>query len=115
MVDRLCAAARRAVDWFAFTVPQDERGPAYFAPLRDLRVRPGTELYFALVPYHPDAQPAGTTEEQVRLIDASLVRHPGAASAEWGVCTECGMGRVDRDDVPRLLELHREVVAGVPA
>lgn len=115
VVNRLCAAARRTVDWFAFTVPQDERSAAYFAPLRDLRVRPGTELYFALVPYHPDTQAAGTTEEQVRLVDASLVRHPGAASVAWGVCTECGMGRVDRDDVPRLLELHREIVAGVPA
>ena len=30
---------------------------------------------------------------------------------DWGICTECGMGRVDRDDVPALLDLHREIIA----
>lgn len=35
---------------------------------------------------------------------------PGGPRA-WGVCTECGMGRVDRGDVPALLDLHREIIA----
>jgi hypothetical protein len=28
-----------------------------------------------------------------------------------GICTECGMGRVAADDVPKLLDLHREILA----
>ena len=29
----------------------------------------------------------------------------------WGICTECGMGRVDREDIPVLLDLHRQIIA----
>jgi hypothetical protein len=98
-------AALRPVGWYAFTVPQYQRDPSYFAPLRDLRPRAGTELYFALVPYHPQEQAAGTTEEQVRLIDEHL------APGEWGICTECGMARAEREEIPGLLDRHREILA----
>jgi hypothetical protein len=46
----------------------------------------------------------------VRLIDAALAASPGGSRA-WGICTECGMGRVDREDVPGLLDLHRQIAA----
>jgi hypothetical protein len=81
------------------------RDPAYFAPLADLRVDDATELYLALVPYHPADQPAGTTDEQVRLIDERL------GGREWGICTEGGKGRVDRDDVLPMLDRYREILA----
>jgi hypothetical protein len=111
VVNRLNAQARRQVSFFAFTVPQYQRDPAYFEPLHGLRIRPGTEIYFALVPYHPDEQEPGTTAEQVRLIDEHLVRHPGNGGAPaWGICTECGMARAEREDIPRLLDLHREIL-----
>ena len=111
VVNRLNATARRQVSFFAFTVPQYQRDPAYFEPLHGLRIRPGTEIYFALVPYHPDQQAAGTTEEQVRLIDENLVNHPGNGGAPaWGICTECGMARAEREEIPRLLDLHREIL-----
>jgi hypothetical protein len=45
----------------------DEPGQGYgryFAPLADLRTGPETELYFALVPYYPARQAAGTTARQ---------------------------------------------------
>ena len=57
------------------------------------------------MPYHPAEQKPGTTEEQVRLIDLNLT------ATEWGICTECGMARAERDDVPALLDLHREIIA----
>ena len=34
-----------------------------------------------------------------------------AGSREWGICTECGMGRVAREDVPVLLDRYREIIA----
>jgi hypothetical protein len=110
LANALTAAAKRPVSWFAFTVPQGRSDEAYFAPLRDLRTGPETEIAFALVPYHPDDQPAGTTAEQARLIDANLAGS-AAGTRGWAVCTECGMGRVDRGDVGRLLDLHREILA----
>jgi hypothetical protein len=109
VVNSVAALARRPLDWVSFTVPQARSDPDYFVPLHDLRVGAETELYFALVPYHPSDQPEGTTTEQVSLIDASLAEaSPGRR--DWGICTECGMGRVDADDVPRLLDLHREIL-----
>jgi hypothetical protein len=110
LLNAVADGAQRPVSWASFTVPQARDDAAYFAPLRDLRVGPETELYFALVPYHPDEQPAGTTAAQVERIDAALAESPGGGR-EWGICTECGMGRVRAGDVPRLLDLHREILA----
>lgn len=115
VANRLVADAARSIDWFAFTVPQYQADAAYFEPLRDLRVSPETDIAFALVPYHPEDQAPGTTETQVRLIDAALDGTPGA-EARWGVCTECGMARAERDEIPRLLDLHAEICGrSVPA
>lgn len=109
VVNAVTAGARRPVSWFSFTVPQDRRDEDYFAPLADLHSPPETELYFALVPYHPSRQSPATTREQVRLIDTHLAPSP-AGPREWGICTECGMGRAEADEVPMLLDLHREIL-----
>ena len=109
VLNAVTAAALRQVSFVSFTVPQYQREESYFAPLAGLAADPDTELNFALVPYHPAEQEVGTTADQVRLIDAALAASPGGPRA-WGVCTECGMGRVDRGDVPALLDLHREII-----
>jgi hypothetical protein len=110
VLNAVIAAARRPVSFVSFTVPQYQHEEAYFAPLAELAADPGTELNFALVPYHPADQAPGTTDEQVRLIDAALAASPGGSRA-WGICTECGMGRAGREEIPGLLDLHREIVA----
>lgn len=98
------SAAARPVDWFSFTVPQYQRDPAFFAPLQDLRPGDETELYVALVPYHPDTQETGVTREQVGLVDEAL------GPRAWGICTECGMGRAEPEEIPVLLDLHRAIL-----
>ena len=75
------AAAGRTVSFVSFTVPQYQREESYFAPLAGLAAGPGTELNFALVPYHPADQAPGTTGAQVRLIDAALAASPGGSRA----------------------------------
>ena len=110
VLNAVTAAAGRPVSFVSFTVPQDQREESYFAPLTGLAADPVTELNFALVPYHPAEQAPGTTGDQVRLIDAALAVSPGG-SRDWGICTECGMGRVSREDIPALLDLHRQIVA----
>lgn len=109
LVNAVGAAAQRPVAWASFTVPQARDDAGYFAPLRDLTVGPETELAFALVPYHPDDQADGTIATQVGHIDTALAES-SAGDREWGVCTECGMGRVAVDDVPRLLDIHYEII-----
>ncbi len=110
VVNAVTAAAGRPVSFVSFTVPQYQREDSYFAPLAELTASPGTELNFALVPYHPAEQAPGTTEAQVRLIDAALAASPGGRH-EWGICTECGMGRASRDEIPALLDQHRQIAA----
>jgi hypothetical protein len=109
VVNAVTAAAGRPIAWVSFTVPQSRSDEAYFAPLHDLRAGPETELNFALVPYHPGDQAPGVTAEQVTLIDAALAES-SSARHEWGICTECGMGRVAAEDVPTLLDLHHEIL-----
>ena len=110
VLNAVTAAAGRTVSFVSFTVPQYQREESYFAPLARLAAGPDTELNFALVPYHPADQAPGTTGAQVRLIDTALAASPGGSRA-WGICTECGMGRAGREEIPGLLDLHREIAA----
>ena len=105
MLNTVTEQVNRAPDWCSFTVPQDRGDADYFAPLAELRADPRTELYFGLVPYHPKQQEPGVTDSQVRLIDQHLGGRP------WGVSTECGMGRVPTEEVPTLLDLHRQLIS----
>jgi len=113
LVNAVTSAAKRTLNFVSFTVPQGRNDMAYFEPLAGLKTGSDTELYFALVPYHPDDQAPGTTAEQIENIDAALINSPGGAR-HWGICTECGMGRADRDDVPRLLDLHSQILSSSP-
>jgi hypothetical protein len=110
LLNAVTSSAHRPVNWASFTVPQARSDTDYFAPLREVTAGPDTELDFALVPYHPDDQPDGTTAAQIQHIDTALAA-ASAGPREWGICTECGMGRVAADDVPGLLDLHREILA----
>jgi hypothetical protein len=114
LVNAVAAAAQRPLSFVSFTVPQARNDQSYFAPLAELATGSDTELYFALVPYHPEDQAPGTTAEQIEHIDAVLLAS-SAGARHWGICTECGMGRVDAADVAGLLDLHSEILASSPA
>jgi hypothetical protein len=113
LVNAVTAGAGRPLNFVSFTVPQARNDSGYFKPLAGLLTGPDTELDFALVPYHPDDQAPGTTAEQIEQIDAALLNSPGG-TRHWGICTECGMGRVDTADVPGLLDIHRHILASSP-
>ncbi|GBG38411.1 hypothetical protein [Mycobacterium montefiorense] len=102
-------AVSRPINFVSFTVPQSRADEEYFRPLQTLQTGPETELYFALVPYYPADLPEGVTAEQVRLIDHAL-NASGVANRCWGICTECGMGRADAQDIPTLLDVHRKIL-----
>jgi hypothetical protein len=109
VVNAVAATAGRPLSFVSFTVPQYQRAESFFAPLAGLATGPGTELNFGIVPYHPADQAPGTTEDQVRLIDAALAASPGGRR-DWGISTECGLGRAPREEMPVLLDLHQRMV-----
>lgn len=98
VANAVTAASRRPLQWFSFPVPIDRDDDAYFAPLADLALHPGCRLFLGLV-HHQD----GVEGTQRRIETAR--RH----IAEFGVSTECGMGRKPAELTPKLLHIHRDV------
>ena len=94
----VCAGVEHGVDWVHMPVPRDRSDEAYFAPLRDLRLQPDTELYLGLV--HLTDGVDGT---RARIAAAQTV------VTEFGVATECGFGRRPAETVSELLRIHSSV------
>ncbi len=97
-INRVSRGIGRPVDLMHMPVPRDRSDDAYFAPLRQLRLRPETELCFGLIHYTDGV--AGTKQ---RL--ATARRH----AKRFAVATECGFGRRDPRTIPELLRIHAEV------
>lgn len=88
----------RKLEWLHMPVPIERNDDAYFAPLKDLRVPTGTELYLGLV-HHKD----GVTGARARIATAQKY------APFFGIGTECGLGRVPQDWVGELLDIHAAV------
>lgn len=103
LANALSKAVSRPIDWVHMPVPRDRTDDAYFAPLRSLMLRPETKLYLGLVHY------TDGVEGTLRRIEAAR-----RTVADFGVATECGMGRRPPETIPDLLKIHAQV-AGVDA
>ncbi|WP_025157527.1 hypothetical protein [Leifsonia aquatica] len=90
--------AGRPIAFVHLPVPIERDDEAYFAPLADVRIPDGTELYLGLL-HHEDG-----TEGAARRIAAA-----GTAQPAFGVATECGFGRGPSERTAGLLDLHAAV------
>ncbi|MBV9359667.1 MAG: hypothetical protein JO023_29505, partial [Chloroflexi bacterium] len=100
LANALSAAVDRPIHWLHIPVPRDRTDDAYFMPLRDLRLSPTTKLYLGLVHYTDGVDGARRRIQAARR-----------ARSDFGVATECGMGRRPPATIPALLELHAQVSA----
>ena len=90
---------RHPIAWLHMPVPKEREDDAYFAPLKDLKLRPETELFLGLVHRHDGVEGAKRKIAAARQYVAS-----------FGVGTECGLGRYFAADlIPGLFALHRNV------
>jgi hypothetical protein len=87
----------RSIQWIHMPVPRARTDDAYYAPLKDLRLRSETELFLGLV-HHSDGV-AGTRR---RMEAAAKV------VTAFGIATECGLGRRPPETLPQLLRIHAE-------
>jgi hypothetical protein len=95
----IAARARHDVAWLHMPVPKDREDEAYFAPLRNLRLRPETELMLGLV-HRADGLDGG-------LRKVAVARKFAPA---FGIGTECGMGRYFKPEtIPEVFALHRQL------
>lgn len=90
------AASERELTWLHLPVPIERDDAAYYAPLADLT--PIEELYLGLVHREDGADGA-----RRRIAAASQV------VAEFGVATECGIGRAPAGTTEGILQTHAEV------
>lgn len=98
VANALAASLGRALHWIHLPVPRERTDEAYYAPLRELRLRPETELYLGLI-HHTDGVEGSRGRMQVarRFVSG------------FGIATECGWGRRPAATVPELLRIHREL------
>ena len=102
VANALAASLERPLHWIHMPVPRTRADEAYYAPLRDLRLRPETELYLGLV-HHTDG-----IEGTARRLEVA-----GRFAPSFGIATECGWGRRAPATIPALLRIHRELSASV--
>jgi len=97
LANRLAAGIQRKFDLVHMPVPRDRSDDAYFEPLKQLKLRPETELCLGLVHYTD-----GIDGTRRRLATAEkFVR-------DFSIGTECGFGRRDPSTIPELLRIHAQ-------
>ncbi|ETW97936.1 MAG: hypothetical protein ETSY2_43630 [Candidatus Entotheonella gemina] len=82
-------------------MPRECDDIAYFAPQRDLALRPETELILGLVHYTDGVE--GTRR---RIATAKPIL------SDFAIATECGFGRCPAETIPELLRIHAQVADG---
>ena len=99
MIQGITAAVNRTIEFFHIPVPRERNDDAYFAPLADLALSDGTDLYIGCV-HHDDE-----SGDSRRLAAAQKYVQVD------GIGSECGWGRADPDRVPGLLTSHAKLLA----
>ena len=89
----------RTIDYFHMPVPRNRDDNDYFAPLKELNIG-DSKLYLGLVHY-TDGVKGG-----LNRVKAANVFVSG-----FGIGTECGFGRRQKDTIPELLRVQREIAA----
>ena len=96
----LTAGLPRDISYIHMPVPRSRDDEAFFAPLKNARWKPRTELYLGLLHRHDGIEGAGRR-----------IRAAAATRAAFGVSTECGFGRQPPESIGALLKLHAEAAA----
>jgi len=99
----IVAGSKRRVTWVHMPVPRDRMDAAYYEPLSDLWPDRSAELYLGLV-----HQSGGIAATRQRIDLAERF------AADFGIATECGLGRRSPDTIPGLLDLHRQAAEPSP-
>jgi hypothetical protein len=99
IVNAIAARVKRPIQFFHLPVPKPRSDDAYFAPLKKLKLGPGTELYLGLI-HHNDADG-----------DAKRLSAAERYTRVDGIGTECGMARGDPARLAALLAAHAHAAA----
>ena len=90
----------RAIQFIHMPVPIDRSDESYFAPLKELSLSSNTEIILGLVHDSQDVQ------SNIERIEAARVY-----LNDFGIGTECGLGRREVSEMPGLMKLQAELAA----
>jgi hypothetical protein len=97
LANAIADSAEHPLAWVHMPVPIARDDDAFFAPLRNLALDPGTEVYLGLV--HEDG--ADATKRRIAAASKHL--------PQFGIATECGMARQrTAERVEKLIRIHAE-------
>ena len=96
--NRLIEELDRPLTYIHMPVPVDRSDEAYFAPLRDMKLRLQTKLFLGLV---HDSDGVGGTRRRIAVA--------AKYASDFGIAAECGFGRRPPETIPNLLRVHSEV------
>lgn len=100
ITNTLTQKVRRPIEWVHMPVPRERNDEAYFAPLKDLKVGPQTEIFIGLVHYTDGAE---GTRKRIETAKRFL--------PNFGIATECGFGRRPPETVRELLAIHKKAAS----
>jgi len=90
------AQAGRKVDFVHLTVPRIRTDEVYFRPLEDLEIG-DTKVYLGVI----NTDGVEATRERIAVARKFL--------PEFGLAAECGFGREKPEDVPGIIEMHKQI------
>ena len=91
-------APKHAIKWFHMPVPKDRTDAEYFEPMKKLNIG-DAKLFLGLVHAHDEAG----TEQRIKVAQA--------VCPEFGIATECGLGRTPNEDLESILEISQKLSA----
>jgi hypothetical protein len=94
----LSRSVNRSIEWIHMPVPRDRTDDRYFAPFSNLRLQPQTRIFLGLI-HHTDGIVGATAR----------MKTAGRYVGEFGVATECGLGRRKPETIMPLLKLHAQI------
>ena len=98
LANQLCHNVERRIDWIHMPVPIDRNDADYFRPLKELDRDNLKQLYLGLL-HEQD----GIEGANKRMAAANWF------ATDYGLATECGLGRRKPDIIQDLLELHASI------
>ncbi|MSP12548.1 MAG: hypothetical protein EXR62_06280 [Chloroflexi bacterium] len=98
IANAVSAAVTRPIQWIHLPVPRDRSDDAYFTPLQHLKLQRHTQLYLGLAHYTD-----GEAGARQRIAVAQKF------VPDFGISTECGMGRRQPETIRDLLRIHAAV------
>lgn len=94
IANAISEGVKREINWIHMPVPKDRVDEGYYAPLKGLRLKKETELFLGLV-HGGDFDGTWKRIEMARDV----------VEGDLGVTTECGMGRMAKDEFESVLQI----------